>query len=128
MKQDKSEKGKKPPNPSSSPSRNYKVFPTPTFLKDAKKLLKKYPKINDDFLNLAKSLKKNPEQGENLGGGIYKIRMDITEKSKGKSGCARVAVQVIVEDKEVYVLRAIDKGEFETFITEALKNEAKRNL
>ncbi len=54
--------------------------------------------------------------------------MDITEKSKGKSGCARVAIQVIVEDKEVYVLRAIDKGEFETFITDALRNEAKKNL
>jgi hypothetical protein len=53
--------------------------------------------------------------------------MDISGKSKGKSGCARVAIQVIVDDKEVYVLRVIDKGEFDTIITDTLKEVGKKD-
>lgn len=119
--QSKSGKAKNQPNLSSNPSGSYKIFPTEEFLKDAKKLLKKYPNIKDDFLNLARALKKNPHPEEDLGGGFHKVRMDIADKVKGKSGCARVLVQVFDKERKIAVLRAIDKGDISTFITDAIK-------
>lgn len=107
-------------------SKNYKIFPTQIFLTDAKKLAKRFPNIKKDFLDLAKTLKTDPCQGVDLGGGFYKVRMEISDKPKGKSGSARIAIQVNQEDKEVYILRVIDKGEFVSFITDALKKAAEK--
>lgn len=121
-------KAKSPKSHSSSQSKTYRVIPTDVFLTDAKALQKKYPNIKSDFLDLAKSLKKNPQQGESLGGGLFKVRMDISDKDAGKSGCARVVIKVIVQDKEIYVLRALDKGELSTFLSDALKKMYKRGI
>ena len=44
---------------------------------------------------------KNPTQGTDLGGGVYKVRMAIAAKGKGKSGGARViTVLVAISDTE----------------------------
>ena len=51
---------------------------TPVFKSEAKRLAKHYPSFVEDLKELAKSLKKNPDQGTPLAGGFRKIRMAIT--------------------------------------------------
>jgi len=79
--------------------------------------------------SLKDKLKSNPlELGEPLGRDLYKIRMAITDKNVGKSGCARVIVQILVEDKVVYVLSVYDKGDKTTLADNELKKILKRKL
>ncbi len=51
----------------------------------AKPLLKKYPSLKNDLLNLEKKLTKNPKFGTPLGHNAYKIRLKIGSKGKGKA-------------------------------------------
>lgn len=67
-----------------------KTVVTPTFLKEAKRLSKKYASFRDDLARFTASLVQNPEQGVLLSHGYRKIRMSITSKGKGKSGGARI--------------------------------------
>jgi mRNA-degrading endonuclease RelE of RelBE toxin-antitoxin system len=126
MKPKESNQEKKKENPSTTSSQNYKIICTPTFLKEAKELAKKYPNIKTDFLRLKDVIKKDPKQGEDLGYGLFKIRMEITDKGQGKSGGARVIIQVKVIDKIVYVLSTYDKAEYDTVITDVLKMALKK--
>jgi len=63
---------------------------TKNFKIAAKPLLKKYPSLSKDLLNLEIELKNNPKLGTPLGNNTYKIRLKISSKGKGKSGGARV--------------------------------------
>ena len=65
---------------------NCKVRPTSYFLKEVKRLSKRYKSLKDDLDGLVASLHENPLQGVDLGGGLHKVRMAITSKGKGKSG------------------------------------------
>ena len=69
---------------------SYKVFSTPVFDKQAKRLSKKYPSVKKDISSLAETLSFEPMQGAALGNNFYKIRMAISSKGKGKSGGARI--------------------------------------
>ncbi|MEO6130721.1 MAG: hypothetical protein ABIQ02_02650 [Saprospiraceae bacterium] len=122
----KSEEERSQRSHSTKPSTNYKVFPTKTFLLEAKKLLKKYPGIKKDFLNLKDIIKKTPRTGDDMGDGFYKIRMDITDKDKGKSGSARVIIKVIEEDGLVVVMRTYDKSDLDKVIIQNLKKQARK--
>ena len=109
--------------------KNYKVFPTTYFMKQAKKLAKKYPLIKNDFANLAKQLKKDPTTGQDsLGKDCYKIRMPINGKSSGQSGAARVIIEVKVIDKRVYILSVYDKSDKEAIFDDELKEALKDRL
>ncbi len=66
------------------------IHVTPEFERMAKKLAKKYKSFEEDYNVLLSDLKEKPMQGSSLGGGIYKVRMAIASKGKGKSGGARV--------------------------------------
>ena len=54
---------------------NYKVIPTPEFIKNLKTLKKKYKNIKNDVLELANKLEKNPKMGTDLGNNTFKIRI-----------------------------------------------------
>lgn len=105
----------------------------PEFKHRAKTMAKKYKSFVEDYNDFIKSLKENPIQGTSLGGGVYKIRLSITSKGKGKSGGARVLtynVKKVNPDKFMVVLMSIyDKSEMENvsdnYLKEILK-EAKR--
>ncbi len=92
---------------------SYKVYPTPEFKKLFKKLLNKYPSLKSDLQLLVEKLSENPETGIHLGYGIYKIRLAIGSKGKGKSGGARVIYFIVFKDKEVYLVYIYDKGQLE---------------
>jgi len=107
-------------------SRIYKIICTPNFLNEARQLSKKYPNIKDDYLSLKDVLKKNPDQGDDLGYGLRKIRMIISDKGQGKSGSARVMIQIRMIDGVVYVLSTYDKAEYDTIITDTLKKQLRK--
>lgn len=69
---------------------NFDIQTIPNFDKNAKKLSKRYKSIKIDLQNLVSELRQNPYIGADLGNGIRKIRMAISDKGKGKSHGARV--------------------------------------
>lgn len=93
---------------------NYRVIPTPTFVKDAKRLVKKYPSLKQELQSLNQALSSTPDMGKSLGGNLYKIRIAIASKGKGKSGGARVVSYWVSQAGEVYLLTMYDKSEFES--------------
>jgi len=100
----------------------YATDTTIQFDKQAKKLSKKYASITVDIEMIRESLSKDPFQGDGLGGGLYKVRMAIKSKGKGKSGGARVITVVKVVD-EIVVLAAIyDKSDMETISDKELRD------
>ena len=84
------------------------------FDKRVKKLVKKYKSIKKDIAELSSELESNPYIGVDLGGGVRKIRMAISDKGKGKSGGARVityTVEIDGQNGRVTLLTIYDKNE-----------------
>lgn len=90
---------------------NYKIELTDNFKKEAKKLIKKYASLQTEIKELAKELSINPTYGKPLGNDVYKIRLSIASKNKGKSGGARVISFVKIVGETVYLLSIYSKGE-----------------
>ena len=109
-------------------SKTFNVIPTPTFQKEAKSLQKKYPHIGDDIRSLADRLKIDPTSNTPLGKSCYKVRMQITDKHCGKSGGARIIIQVKIIDHCVYLLSIYDKGEKENLLEGELERLLKQQL
>jgi len=95
---------------------SFKIFTLKTFDKQIKQLAKKYKTIKNDYAALLNELAVNPFVGADLGGGVRKIRMAISDKGKGKSGGARIityTVKVSDTDGTVTLLTIYDKNEQE---------------
>lgn len=90
---------------------NFDLKTIPTFDKQAKRLVKKYPSLRTDLSALADSLLQNPTQGTALGKDCFKIRMAISSKRKGKSGGARVITNVHIIGHTIYLLSIYDKSQ-----------------
>ena len=99
----------------------YEVETTESFLKDLKKLSKNYPSIKDDLNELKETLEKNPCEGTPIGKNIYKIRLAIESKGKGKSGGARVITFLYAIKKTLYLLAIYDKSEMESIKDNEIK-------
>ena len=106
---------------------NYKVELTDNFLKEAKRLTKKYRSLKSEIANLLTELETNPNKGISLGDDVYKIRLAIKSKGKGKSGGARVLSFVKVVDTEVLLFSIFNKGERDSLSDKELK-ELIKNL
>ena len=63
---------------------NYNIIPTVRFLKEAKRLKKKYGQLRDELLEVNNKLSEHPTLGTPLGNNTYKIRVAIKSKGKGK--------------------------------------------
>lgn len=105
---------------------SYKVFITPPFEKELKKLSKKYPSLKPDFASLLSSLKEKPTQGQPLGKDCYKIRMAISSKGKGKSGGSRVISCVKVIAESIFLIAIYNKSEKESINDKELDALLKR--
>src|ERR1700740_894028 len=90
---------------------SYNIVYTDCFEKEAKYLTKKYHSFKYDLLALIGSLAENPEQGVALGNNLYKIRLAIKEKGRGKSGGARVITYVLITENTVFLTSVYDKAE-----------------
>ena len=91
----------------------YKVIPSPVFVRELKRLSKKYRSLKDDVEQLGERLASDTPIGTPIGKGCYKVLMAISSKGKGKSGGARVITYVRVVKKVVILLTMYDKSEKE---------------
>lgn len=98
-----------------------KVVARKTFRKHAKRLAKRYKSLPDDLQKLVDDLKENAALGTSLGGNVYKIRLAIASKNKGKSGGARVISYVYQIAETVYLLSIYDKSDTENISVDELK-------
>jgi hypothetical protein len=85
-------------------------------------LVKKYPSLKSELVDLIQSLKQNPVQGVKVSGNCYKIRLAIRSKSKGKSGGARVVTYFAKSAHSVYLLSIFDKSERESLSDRELRD------
>jgi len=100
---------------------SYSVKILPKFEKSLKKLVKKYPSIKSEYIDLINQLKEQPTQGTALGNDCYKIRLSIASKGKGKSGGARVITHFYVSEKVVFLLSIYDKSDKATISDKELQ-------
>ena len=102
---------------------------TKEFLRQAKRLAKRYCSLPDDIDTLQHELQANPNIGESLGGGKRKIRLGVQSKGGGKRGGLRViTLNIVIEttDTCVNLLTIYDKKEIqnvsEEYIDQIIKN------
>ena len=93
---------------------SYNIKTLSKFDKNLKALIKKYPSLKVEFINLVKILKENPLQGTQIGKNCYKIRIAIASKGKGKSGGARLITHIVVTEEIIYLLTIYDKSSKES--------------
>ncbi|WP_316829953.1 type II toxin-antitoxin system RelE/ParE family toxin [Pedobacter aquatilis] len=87
-----------------------KIIYSPIFIKKAKQVKKKHQSLVNDLAQLETILKSNPKTGTNLGNGIFKIRLAVKSKGKGKSGGYRV-ITYFQNESEITMIYIYDKSE-----------------
>ena len=103
---------------------------TEEFLRQAKRLAKRYRSLADDINDLQYELMDNPEAGVSLGGGKRKIRLGVKSKGGGKRGGLRIiTLNVVVEttDTCINLLTIYDKKEIKN-VSEEYINQIIRSL
>ena len=101
----------------------------PEFKRQFKRLAKKYHSLRNDIDVWRNEIQENPLVGDDLGGGVRKIRIAIADKGKGKRGGARILtlnMKVSGDGMNVTLLTIYDKGEIsnvkDEFIEFLIKN------
>lgn len=92
-------------------SMSFSVKTISVFERQAKRLMKKFPSLRKEIIDLTKELKENPAKGSAIGNDCYKIRLAIASKGKGKSGGARIIIHVVFKNHTVFLLTIYDKSE-----------------
>jgi mRNA-degrading endonuclease RelE of RelBE toxin-antitoxin system len=93
---------------------SYKIYLSENFKKEVKILIKKYASLKKELEKLFVELEENPFMGTSIGNNIFKIRLAIASKNKGKSGGARILSYVKVVDSSLLLFSIYNKGEKET--------------
>jgi len=106
---------------------SYEIVPTPEFVKEAKRLAKKFPKMPQDLEALQNILLENPKAGTPLGHDCYKLRLQNTSIKKGKSGGFRIILFLIDKNKVIRLLAIYSKTERDTISDEEIKKVLKKN-
>jgi len=100
-----------------------KITYTKIFKKYFKLYNKKYKSLKSDIKALEKQLLENPTSGTYLGDNLYKIRLAIKSKNKGKSGGFRVVTYMVTEQNNNIEIRLIilyDKSDISNIKKEEL--------
>lgn len=93
---------------------------TPDFERQLRRLANKYASIYKDLDSLISELEITPQTGKPLGKNLYKVRMALSAKGKGKSGGARIITYVLLKNDAVYLAAIYDKSEQSTIDTDRL--------
>lgn len=91
---------------------NIQVYFTPIFDKKFKRYTKKYQSIESDLKLFIDNISNT--NNIDLGGGVYKYRLAVKSKNKGKSGGLRiVSFEILVTErqKNIILLTIYDKSE-----------------
>ena len=86
--------------------------------------------MRQDFAGLLESLRREPQQGVDLGRGLHKVRMAISSKGNGKSGGARVITLTVLiseTDTNIVLLTIYDKSECENLTDKELTDIVKKS-
>jgi hypothetical protein len=85
------------------------------FKHDAKRLMKKYRSLKHELEQFIETTENKGAQGTPLGGGLFKARLAVKSKGKGKSGGMRIiSYQNIIlasKDNTIYLVAMYDKSE-----------------
>jgi len=100
---------------------SYNIELSANFKKEAKRLTKKYSSLKSELAKLFTELEENPTTGTPLGNDIYKIRLAISSKNKGKSGGARVLSFVKVTQTTVLLFSIYSKGDIDNLTDKEIK-------
>ena len=92
---------------------SFKIIASDNFKKEVRKLSKKYYSLKTELESLSSQLSEMPRYGTPLGNDVYKIRLAVSSKGKGKSGGARVITYVQINNETVLLLSIYNKGEKE---------------
>lgn len=97
---------------------NVEIITTDIFKREAKRLIKKYHSLKSELATFEESLTNNPHQGILITENVYKIRLAVKSKGKGKSGGLRIITYLhLIKDEDgkilAYLLSIYDKSEFE---------------
>ncbi len=107
---------------------SYKVELSDNLKKEAKKLAKKYASLKAELAVLFNLLEQTPTAGTPLGNDIYKIRLAIASKNKGKSVGARVMSFVKVTATTVLLFSIYNKGDKDSISDKEIKELLKEYL
>lgn len=107
---------------------SYRIELSANFKKEAKRLTKKYPSLKTELAELFTELEENPTTGTPLGNDIYKIRLAIASKNKGKAGGARVLSFVKVIQTTVLLFSIYNKGEVDSLTDKEIEELIKDYL
>ena len=100
----------------------FSVIPSDKFKREVKRLIKKFPSLKRELIELNALLENRPETGTSLGNDTYKVRIAIKSKGKGKSGGARIITYVLIDNREIYLLTIYDRSEFDNIDDKTLKS------
>ena len=100
---------------------SYKVELSDNLKKETKTLTKKYASLKEELSILFTRLEQTPTLGTPLGNDIYKIRLAIASKNKGKSGGARVLTFVKVTGTAVLLFSIYNKGDKDSISDNGIK-------
>jgi hypothetical protein len=98
------------------------TLPTALFLQNVKALQKKYPSVMADLKTFRASLLEDPQQGESLGKGCYKVRFSISSKKTGKRNDSRIITCVKIDEETIHLLAAYEKSDRTTIKGKELDN------
>ncbi|WP_243018434.1 MULTISPECIES: type II toxin-antitoxin system RelE/ParE family toxin [Candidatus Cardinium] len=100
---------------------SYSIIFSFSFNNEIKHLIKKYPSLKEDIIKLIITLKKNPAQGIPLGNNIYKVRLSVTSKGKGKSGGIRIMTLVQTGENRLILFFIYNKGNRDSLSKKEIK-------
>jgi hypothetical protein len=101
---------------------------TPHFESRYKRFAKKFSSLETEIDALIADLTETPTLGKSLGSSLYKIRIAVKSKGKGKSGGFRIVSYLVnrTEDNtEIFLLTLYDKSEDSSISKETLLDMVK---
>ena len=103
------------------------IKPLACFVKEIKKLKKRYKNISDDLKWLQNKLLQNPKSGIKLSNNCYKIRVANSSIPTGKSGGFRVIYYYIDDSGVVYLMSIYSKSDLQNLSDDKILQILKDN-
>ncbi len=97
------------------------IIITDNFKRESKKLLKKYASLKEELANLEQILLENPETGVLVKENIYKVRLAVKSKGKGKSRGLRIINYLLK-------IESNDQQEFTIFLMSIYDKAIQENI
>lgn len=95
---------------------SFTVLLTDNFNREFKQLFKKIRSLEQELTELYNQLAENPSEGALIStlptdNKVYKIRLAVKSKGKGKSGGMRIISYTVTQSGNIYLLSIYDKNE-----------------